>query len=168
MDNDKHILTCVGRSTRADYVADYAAWASRRLAAPLEFRHMIGRHAGAEPAEDRRGAIGVNAQDHLLSKLTADDGRSARLLREQAREHLHCLRMRALASGAGRVDGRLRYGELEQTLAETIGAARMVVIGRHAGSVDKPRDASMSSVSCAPRQCRCSLFLGRFVSRRAL
>lgn len=134
MNSDKHILACVGSSPRADHVADYAAWAARRLAAPLEFLHLIALHAEPGRADDRSGAIGVDAQEHLLSKLASDDAQAARLARERAREHLQGLRLRALASGADPVDGRLRYGEVEQTVAQVDGAARMVVIGRHPGA----------------------------------
>lgn len=76
MNNDKHILACIGRSIRAEHVAAHTAWTSRRLAAPLALLRMIERHANAEPAEDRSNVIGVDAHDHPLSRLTADEERS--------------------------------------------------------------------------------------------
>ncbi len=81
MNNDRHILACIGRSIRAEHVSDHAVWASRRLAWPLAFLRTIEQHADAEPAEDRSGAIGLDAQAHPLLRQTADDERSTRRLR---------------------------------------------------------------------------------------
>ena len=44
MKNENKVLACVDQSHFADYVADYAAWAARRMDAPLEFLHVIDRH----------------------------------------------------------------------------------------------------------------------------
>lgn len=57
MNNDRHILACIGRSIRAEHVSDHAVWASRRLAGPPAFLRTIEQHADAEPAENRSGAM---------------------------------------------------------------------------------------------------------------
>ena len=44
MKNENKVMACVDQSRFADYVADYAAWAARRMEAPLEFLHVIDRH----------------------------------------------------------------------------------------------------------------------------
>lgn len=44
MKNENKVLACVDQSHFAEYVADYAAWAARRMDAPLEFLHVIDRH----------------------------------------------------------------------------------------------------------------------------
>ena len=44
MKNENKVLACVDQSRFAEYVADYAAWAARRMDAPLEFLHVIDRH----------------------------------------------------------------------------------------------------------------------------
>ena len=41
---ENKVLACVDRSPFADHVADYAAWAARRMDAPLELLHVIDRH----------------------------------------------------------------------------------------------------------------------------
>jgi nucleotide-binding universal stress UspA family protein len=130
MNNENKVLACVSQSQLADHVTDYAAWAAVRLAVPLELLHVIERHPERGSGDDRSGAIGVDAQESLLSKLSTDDESHARSLRERGRLHLNGLRERALAAGAATVDVRQRYGELDDTLAELEGDARLVVMGR--------------------------------------
>ncbi|MGB3135138.1 MAG: universal stress protein [Candidatus Macondimonas sp.] len=130
MKNEDKVLACVDQSRFADYVADYAAWAARRMDAPLEFLHVIVPHPMHGSGEDRSGAIGVNAQQELLIKLSEEDKARARSAREQGRIFLNRLRERAVAAGAARVDVRQRYGELEATLAEQEDGVRLLVLGR--------------------------------------
>lgn len=59
--NDNKVLACVDQSRFADYVADYAAWAARRMDAPLEFLHVIDRHPEKGSGDDHSGAIGIDA-----------------------------------------------------------------------------------------------------------
>lgn len=130
MKNEDKVLACVDQSRFADYVADYAAWAARRMDAPLEFLHVIVPHPEQGSGKDRSGAIGVNAQQELLVKLSEEDKARARSAREQGRIFLNRLRERAVAAGAARVDVRQRYGELEATLAEQEDGVRLLVLGR--------------------------------------
>ncbi|MDM7457659.1 MAG: universal stress protein [Tepidimonas sp.] len=130
MNNENKVLACVDQSRFADYVADYAAWAARRMDAPLEFLHVIDRHPELGSGDDHSGAIGIDAQEHLLSKLSADDEVRAKQAREQGRIFLNRLRERAMAAGVALVDVRQRYGELEETLAEQAEGVRLLVLGR--------------------------------------
>ena len=132
MNNTDKVLACVSQSPLAGHVADYAAWAAARLGLPLELLHVIERHPERSSGEDRSGAIGIDAQENLLVKLSADDESQAKALREQGRLHLNHLRERALAAGAPMVDVRQRHGELEGTLADLEGNARLIVLGRAA------------------------------------
>jgi nucleotide-binding universal stress UspA family protein len=84
MKNENKVLACVDQSRFAEYVADYAAWAARRMDAPLEFLHVIDRHPERGASDDRSGAIGIDAQEELLSKLSAEDEARSRNAREQA------------------------------------------------------------------------------------
>ena len=127
---DKKVLACLGRSPLADDVTDYAAWAAARLSAPLELLHVLERHPERSSGDDRSGAIGVDAQETLLSKLSADDERHARTLREEGRLLLDRMRERARAGGAAHVDVRQRHGSLDETVAELEAEARLVVMGR--------------------------------------
>lgn len=135
--NDNKVLACVDQSRFADCVADYAAWAARRMDAPLEFLHVIDRHPEKGSGDDHSGAIGIDAQEHLLSRLSAEDEARARNAREQGRLFLNRLRERALAAGAARVDVRQRHGELEQTLTEQENGVRLLILGRRGEAAER-------------------------------
>ena len=133
---DKKVLACVDQSHYADTVADYAAWAARRMDAPLELLHVIDRHLEQGSGEDHSGAIGINAQEHLLSTLSDKDAALARAKREQGRIFLNRLRERALAAGAPSADMRQRHGALDETLAEQEDGVRLFVFGRRGASAE--------------------------------
>lgn len=131
MKNENKVLACVDQSRFADVVADYAAWAARRMDAPLELLHIIDRHPERGSGEDHSGAIGIGAEENLMGKLTAADEARTQHARNQGRIFLNRLRERASASGAEQVDVRQRLGELEETLSEQEVGVRMLVLGRH-------------------------------------
>jgi nucleotide-binding universal stress UspA family protein len=139
MKNEDKVLACVDQSQFADYVADYASWAARRMDAPLEFLHVIDRHAGRAAAEDHSGAIGIDAQENLLSKLSAEDEAHTKAARERGRTFLNRLRERAVAAGVAQVDVRQRHGELEQTLTEQEAGVRLMVLGRRGEAAQATR-----------------------------
>lgn len=127
---DRKILACVDATPLSDVVADYAAWAARRLDAPVELLHVLERHVELTGSQDHSGSIGLDAQEKLMDKLTKEDEERTRLIREQGRALLSRLRERALQSGAETVDTRLRHGDVEETLAEQQEGSRLLVIGR--------------------------------------
>lgn len=131
--NDKKILACVEQSRFANPVANYAAWASMRVGAPLEFLHVLDRHTERGQGDDHTGAIGIDAQEHLIDKLTAEEAARTAAAREQGRVFLHSLREQAHAAGAEVIDVRQRHGTLEETLAEQEKEVRLLVLG-HGGS----------------------------------
>ena len=118
MNTEKKILACVDQSHFADYVADYAAWAARRLEAPLEFIHVIDRHAEIAPGKDRSGAIGVGAQELLLAELSEQDEARSKAERERGRIFLNRLRERAKAAGVD--PGRLSQIQYLHSIGMTI------------------------------------------------
>lgn len=130
IDNDNKVLACVDQSPFAATVADYAAWAARRMAAPLEFLHVIDRHPALGKAQDHSGAIGLGAQEALLKQLSSDDEQRSRAAREAGRVFLLQLRDRALATGVAQVDTRQRHGDVEETLSSQQDGTRLVVLGR--------------------------------------
>lgn len=136
MKNENKVLACVDQSRFAEYVADYAAWAARRMDAPLEFLHVIDSYPEKDSAQDHSGAIGIDAQQDLLARLAEQDEARSRQAREQGRIFLNRLRERALAAGATQVDVRQRHGELEETLAEQAQGVRLLVLGRRGESAD--------------------------------
>ena len=133
MNIDQKILACVDGTPVSESVADHAAWAARRLGAPLELLHVLDRHTALPAGQDHSGAIGLDAWEKLLDKLTREDEARTRAAREAGRQFLNRLRERALAAGAVTVDTRLRHGDIEETLAEQQEGSRLLVLGR-AGS----------------------------------
>lgn len=134
-DEDK-ILACVDRSHFADHVTDAAAWAARRTGAPMELMHIITRHTETASGSDRSGAIGFNAQQHLLNKLSDQDEARSKATREEGRLFLNRLRERAIAIGVPAPDARQRYGDLEEVLVEQQPSVRLFVLGRRGESAE--------------------------------
>lgn len=141
MNQEQKVLACVDASPLSEVVADSAAWAARHLFAPLELLHVLDRHPQLEAAQDHSGAIGLDAQEKLLTQLSAADEIRTRTAREAGRLFLNRLRDRALAGGVARVDTRLRHGDIEETVAEQQVGSRLLVLGRASKSsvtTDKP------------------------------
>ena len=133
------VLACVDFSGFADHVTDHAAWAARRLDAPLELLHVIDRHPERARSDDHSGAIGIDAREHLLEELASEDESWSRAAREQGRTLLRRLRTRATDAGAPSVDIRLRHGELEETLVGLEDEVRLLVLGRRGASAEVTR-----------------------------
>lgn len=126
------ILACVDHSPYAEHVADHAAWAARRLQAPLEFLHVLERPT--QTGTDHSGTIGIDAQQQLLEELSSEDEARSRAARERGRLLLDRLRQRALVAGVGSVDVRQRHGQLGETLAELQAETSLFVLGRRGES----------------------------------
>jgi nucleotide-binding universal stress UspA family protein len=134
MENEKKVLACVDRSHFSDHVADHAIWAAQRLKAPLKFLHVLDHHPEIGSGEDHSGAIGFNAQEVLLNKLSEEDARKAKAAHEGGRLFLNRLRERALAAGIVAPDMKQRHGELEETLVGLEAEVELFVWGRRGES----------------------------------
>ncbi len=130
------VLACVDQSGFAQHVADYGAWAARRIGATLELLHIIDRQAILPSGEDHSGAIGFDAADNLLDRLSSEDEKHMRAARERGRLFLGELRERAQQADAGHVDVRQRYGELVDTLLEQEENTQLLVLGRRGESAE--------------------------------
>jgi nucleotide-binding universal stress UspA family protein len=151
MNIENKVLACVDRSPYADHVTDHAAWAARRMDAPLELLHVIDRHPEFSDSQDHSGALTPNAQEHLLDELSNDDEMHTRTAREQGRIFLNRLRERALAAGVASVDMRQRHGYLDETLHDQQSGVRLFVLGRRGESVEAPPDELGSNVERVAR-----------------
>lgn len=136
MNSQNKILACVDQSHFADYVADYAAWAACRMQSPLEFIHVIDRHPEIGSGKDHSGAIGIGAQESLLTELSNEDESRSRAAREKGRAFLNRLRERAKAAGVKSPDVRQRHGALEETLVEQEKDVSLFVLGRRGESAE--------------------------------
>lgn len=125
----RHVMACIDGSKITPAVCDYAAWASSRLDAPLEFLHVLGRAEYPVPA-DLSGNIGLDSREHLLQELAELDEKRSRLALEQGRLMLDAAKARAIADGVPNPTSRQRHGELVDTLIELGGDIRLLVMGR--------------------------------------
>lgn len=130
------VLACVDHSHFADYVTDAASWAARQMGVPLELLHILDRDAEVAIGKDHSGAIGVNAQQNLLSELAERDESRSKANRERGRELLNSLRERAIELGVESPDVRQRYGDLEETLVGAQDQVRLFVLGRRGESAE--------------------------------
>lgn len=125
------ILACIDRRGNTDAVIDWAAWAALRLAAPVEFLHVLERHPEQAASADLSGTIGLGAKEALLRQLSDEDARRSLAQREAGRELLAHARARAAAAGASRLDARLRHGDFIATAIELQAEAGLFVLGEH-------------------------------------
>ncbi|UTV86234.1 universal stress protein [Cobetia amphilecti] len=125
------VTACIDGSAFAVSVCDAAVWASKRLAAPLSFLHVIDRQEGAgEASSDLSGSIGLGAREHLLEELATLDEQRGRIAQEQGRLMLEAAYERAVQAGIAEPRPRQRNGELVETLAELEDEIRLLVIGK--------------------------------------
>ena len=137
MKQSKKVLACVDQSPYADFVADYSAWAANKFGLPLELLHIIDRHQETATSDDHSGAIGFDAQENLLNRLTEEEGERSRAIREQGRIFLNELKKRCERRDGLSVDVRQRYGQLLDTLDEQQGDVALYVLGRRGQSADQ-------------------------------
>jgi nucleotide-binding universal stress UspA family protein len=134
MKQSKKVLACVDQSPYADFVADYSAWAAKKFALPLELLHIIDRHQETATSDDHSGAIGFDAQENLLNRLTEEEAERSRAIREQGRIFLNELKKRCERHEGITVDVRQRYGQLLETLDEQQQDVALYVLGRRGKS----------------------------------
>ncbi|MDP3221693.1 MAG: universal stress protein [Rubrivivax sp.] len=125
------VYACIDGLANTTAVIDWAAWSALRLDVPLELLHVLERKPGRPQAVDYSGAIGLGAQEALLAQLSELDEQRGKLAQEAGRRLLAVARERALAAGVSRLDGRLRHGELLDTVLEMEPDARLFVLGEH-------------------------------------
>lgn len=136
MSPETRVLACVDQSHYADNIADYAVWAAKRMACPLEFLHVLDKHPELGAGGDYSGALTMDAQENLLNELTGQDEARSRSARERGRLFLNKLRERAVAGGIELPDVRQRHGQLEETLVEQEKSVRLFVLGRRGESAE--------------------------------
>lgn len=123
------VIACIDGSRITLAVCDYAAWASRRLDAPLDFLHVLGRSEYPVPT-DLSGNLGLGSREALLQELATLDEQRSRVALEQGRLMLDAAKARAVADGVPNPTSRQRHGELVDTLIEFEYDIRLLVMGR--------------------------------------
>jgi nucleotide-binding universal stress UspA family protein len=136
MNNQNKIMACVDQSRFASYVTDYAAWAAKKMQAPLELLHIIDSHPETSNSEDYSGTIGFDTQEDLLKSLSEEDASRNKIAREKGRIFLNQLRVRAVDAGVVATDMRQRHGNLVETLIEQAAQVQLFVLGRQGETAD--------------------------------
>lgn len=124
------VIACIDGSDVSTAVCDYAAWASLRLDAPLEFLHVLEKEEYPEKS-NLSGNIGLGSREALLEELAELDEKRGKLALEQGKLMLEAAEKRAIADGFGNAASRQRHGSLVETLAEMGEEIRLLVLGKH-------------------------------------
>ncbi|MDC2862951.1 MULTISPECIES: universal stress protein [Delftia] len=127
----KKVYAYIDGLTTTPAVIDWAAWSARRLGVPLELLHVLERDPDAAAVSDFSGAIGLGAQEELLSQLSELDAQRGRLSQQAGRQMLDRAQERARSAGVEQVAALMRQGELVDTVLEMEPDARLVVLGEH-------------------------------------
>ncbi len=124
------VIACIDGTDVSTAVCDYAAWASLRLEAPLEFLHVLEK--SEYPVKSNlSGNIGLDSREALLEELAELDAKRSKLALEQGKLMLKLAEKRAISDGIGDPTSRQRHGSLIETLTEMEAEIRLVVLGKH-------------------------------------
>ncbi|MFT5722196.1 MAG: nucleotide-binding universal stress UspA family protein [Motiliproteus sp.] len=125
-----NVVACIDGSDASSAVSDYAAWASLRLEAPLEFLHVLDKTA--YPVErDLSGSIGLGSREELLGELANTDEKLSRQAMELGRAMLDAARQKAIADGVAEPKCTQRHGILGETLVEMGERIRLLILANH-------------------------------------
>ncbi|MFQ3229796.1 universal stress protein [Reinekea sp.] len=121
-------VACIDGSKFNESVSDYSIWLSQALGAPLKALHAI-EHNAIAAVSDFSGAIGIGAQEHLLSELTEVEQQRNKLEIQKGKEILDVVKTRAEAAGIENATSTQRHGPLVEALIDLEHETRVVVIG---------------------------------------
>lgn len=121
-------VACIDGSKYTSAVCDYGVWLSGQLASPFKALHAI-EHSGSAAVADLSGAIGLGAQEHLLSELTDIEQQRNKLEIQKGRQMLDAVRERAENAGIENPVTAQRHGTLLESLIDIENETRVVVLG---------------------------------------
>ncbi|MEJ2044249.1 MAG: universal stress protein [Reinekea sp.] len=131
-DNDKNeriwTIACVDGSRYSTSVRDHAIWLSQVLNAPFKALHAI-EHNPNVAVSDLTGAIGLGAQEHLLSELTELEQQRNKLEIQKGRQMLETVKVHAEQAGIEHPTLVQRHGSLIESLIDLENDARVIVVG---------------------------------------
>lgn len=123
------VMACIDGSPQASAVCDCAAWASKRLRAPLTLLHVLDQQRYPQSG-DLSGIIGLGSREFLLEELASLDEKRSKLALEEGRMMLDAARHRAIEAGVAQPEVRQRHGDLVESLRELERDIRLLVIGK--------------------------------------
>ena len=125
------IYACIDGMPAAETVVDWAAWAARRVGAPLHLLHVLDEPTAMPPVGDFSGALGYGAQELLQQQLSTLDEQRGAIEREAGRHVLERAGEYARATGVTQVAEGMHYGSLVDILLGLEDRTRLVVLGEH-------------------------------------
>ena len=125
------IYACIDGMPAAETVVDWAAWAARRVGAPLHLLHVLDEPTAMPPVGDFSGALGYGAQELLQQQLSTLDEQRGAIEREAGRHVLERAGEYARDTGVAQVAEGMHYGSLVDILLGLEDRARLVVLGEH-------------------------------------
>lgn len=134
-----NVVACIDGSSTTPAVCDYAAWASLRLNAPLQFLHVLDKTEYPTP-KNLAGNIGFGSREALLKELTELDEKRGKIALEHGHMILDYARARADNLGIKDAGCRQRHGDLVDTLIEMESEIRLLVMGKHGAIGDSIGD----------------------------
>ncbi len=130
------ITAFIDGSIYSQSVCQHAAWIAGRLNASVELLHLLGRHETGSAPSDLSGNIALGARSSLLKELSELDEQRARLAMKRGRAILEDGEAAVRAAGVEAVSGRLRHGDVVDTVAEVEADSDLLVIGKRGEAAD--------------------------------
>lgn len=147
------VLGCIDGSPQAAAVCDCAAWASRKLDAPLTLLHVLDQQQHPA-AGDLSGIIGLGSREYLLEELAALDAKRSKLALEEGRMMLAAAKHRVMNAGVAQPEVRQRHGDLVDSLHELEPDTRLFVIGKQGEDSGSERQMIGSQLESVIRSLR--------------
>ncbi|MDV6225706.1 universal stress protein [Nitratireductor aquimarinus] len=130
------ITAFIDGSIYSQSVCEHAAWIAGRLDGSVELLHLLGRHETGSAPSDLSGNIALGARSSLLKELSELDEQRARLAMKRGRAILEDGEAAVRAAGVEAVSGRLRHGDVVDTVAEVEADSDLLVIGKRGEAAD--------------------------------
>ncbi len=130
------ITAFIDGSIYSQSVCEHAAWIAGRLAASVELLHVLGRRETGSAPSDLSGNIALGARSSLLKELSELDEQRARLAMKRGRAILEDGEAAVCAAGIETVSGRIRHGDVVETVAEVEEGSDLLVIGKRGEAAD--------------------------------
>ncbi|WP_071673722.1 universal stress protein [Nioella nitratireducens] len=147
------IIALVDGSIYSQSVCDHAAWVAKGKGWSVEVIHVLGRRDESADPRNLSGNIGLGARTALLNELADLDAQKAKLARKRGQAIIEDASERISAEGV-EVTGRLRLGDLVETLRDAEEGADLVIVGKRGEGADF---ASMHLGSNLERAVRSSI-----------
>ncbi len=129
------IIALVDGSIYSESVCDHAAWVAKGKGWSVEVIHILGRRDESADPRNLSGNIGLGARTALLNELADLDAQRSKLARKRGQAIIEDAVDRIGAEGV-EVTGRLRLGDLVETLREAEADADLVIVGKRGEAAD--------------------------------